>query len=143
LFFLLYGGDLMSEKALPHREKRRSLRVPAPKEATAIFKNEKGDIDRIHIKDLSLSGMLTFASTKGERYNTGEVINNIYLNMHVAALDTDSKFYLLIAKGEIVRSFIDEASQTVNYGIEFKHNFSDDKYKLRESINILAPNSYR
>lgn len=123
-------------------EKRRFMRVPAPKEATAIFNNEKGGIDRIHIRDLSLGGMLICDSNKGKKRSAGSVVNNIYLNIRVGDLDTGSKFYIFIGKGEIVRSFIDEASQAIYYGVEFFNNSSNDKYQLKNLIEKLSPNSY-
>ena len=117
-------------------EKRRFIRVPAPKDATAIYNNKKGGIDRIHIKDLSLGGMLLCDNSTGEKHSTGSVINNIYLNIHVGDFDAGSKFYVYIGKGEIVRSFFDEASQSIYYGIEFLNSSSNDKYQLKDLINI-------
>lgn len=122
-------------------EKRRSKRVPAPKEATAIFKNEKGGLDRIHIRDLSLGGMLIYDNNMAGKRSTYSVIDNIYLNIHVGGPDTGSKFYIFIGQGKIVRSFIDEASQSICYGIEFSNSSSNDKYQLKNLINKLTLDS--
>ena len=98
-------------------ENRRSKRVSAPKQATALFKNDIGGLDRIQIRDLSLDGMLICDNSKRERYSTASEIKNLYLNIYVGDPNNlDNKFFIFIDKGRIVRSFVDEASQTRCYG---------------------------
>ena len=122
-------------------EQRRYERVSAPKEATAIFKNERGGLDRIKIRDLSLSGMLICDYNKGEKHPTDSIINNLYLNIYVDDLNVGNKFFIFIDKGKIVRSFIDEASQTICYGVEFFYSSSYVKGQFKDLINKLTPDS--
>jgi c-di-GMP-binding flagellar brake protein YcgR len=123
-------------------EKRRSKRVSAPKEATVIFKNDIGGLDRIQIRDLSLNGILICDNYKGERYSKNSVINNLYLNIYVGGLNTGSKFFIFIDKGKIVRSFVDETSQTRCYGIEFLYSSSYTKDQFENLINQLPSESH-
>jgi c-di-GMP-binding flagellar brake protein YcgR len=122
-------------------EKRRSKRVSAPKQATALFKNDIGGLDRIQIRDLSLDGMLICDNSKGKRYSTASEIKNLYLNIYVGDLNTGNKFFIFIDNGRIVRSFVDEATQTRFYGIEFSYSSSYTKDQFENLISRLPPDS--
>ena len=82
-------------------EKRRSKRVSAPKEATALFKNDIGGLDRIHIRDLSLNGLLICDNYKGERYFKDAAINNLCLNIYQInpLKELNQGVYAIIIKG--------------------------------------------
>jgi c-di-GMP-binding flagellar brake protein YcgR len=123
-------------------EKRRSKRVSAPIQATALFKNDIGGLDRIQIRDLSLDGMLICDNSKGKRYSTASEIKNLYLNIYVGDLNTGNKFFIFIDNGRIVRSFVDEASQTRCYGIEFFYSSPYTKDQFVDFISQLPPDTH-
>ena len=122
-------------------EKRRCKRIPVPKEATALFKNKKGTMDRVPIRNLSLRGILICDSIQGGKHATGSVLNNIYLTITVGDPGNGRKFFIHIDEGKIVRSFIGEAPQIICYGLEFFYSSSYVEEQFERLINKITPDA--
>ncbi len=139
--FLKVKIQMTSNATRDFNEKRRYKRILAPKEATALFKNKKGTLDRVPIRNLSLCGILICDSIQGGKHATGSVINNIYLTITVSDPGNGRKFFIHVNKGKIVRSFVGETPHIICYGLEFFYSSSYVEEQFESLINKLTPDT--
>ena len=117
-------------------EKRRAKRIHVPVTSTAIFSNSAGSMDKIYIKDISVVGMLLcdyFGSAKN--HPLGSSIYNINVDIPVSEYNADNRNSFNIDRGKVVRSFIDQSTDKLCYGIEFTLESPHIKEKIERLVN--------
>ena len=117
-------------------EKRRAKRTNLPVTSTAIFANSAGFMDKIYVKDISMFGMLLcdyFGSAKN--HPLGSPIYNIFVDIPVSEYNAGTRNSFNIDKGTVVRSFIDQSTDKLCYGIEFTVASPHVKEKIESLVN--------
>jgi hypothetical protein len=120
------------------QEKRRGERILVPVKSTALFSNGSGAMDKIYIRDISVVGMLLcdyFGSAKNYPINSS--IYNINIDIPSSDSSPDNGTRFLIDKGTVVRSFIDQSTNVLCFGV----SFSCDSNYVKEKIECLVNNA--
>lgn len=118
-------------------EKRRAKRIPVPVGTTALIRNSTGYIDTVHVRDISLAGLLISGDFSGERYPINKPIIDIILNVPSYELRANGRISLLINRGQVVRTFFDQVSKTLCCGIELIIESSYVKENLEALVNKI------
>ena len=118
-------------------ENRRAKRILAPGGTSALFMSSGGSIERARVRDISVIGLLLCDYRTTEKYLLNTPIYNIFVNIPRSELSTGSEICFLIDKGKIVRSFFDQSSGTVCYGIELSYESS----YVKDQIEHLVKNA--
>ena len=118
-------------------EKRRAKRIAAPDGTTVLLRWDNGPLGPIDLMDISVAGMLICNYNNEKMYPVNSLINDIIIDIPPCELSNNSKIWLLINYGKVVRSFVDEVSKTSYYGIEL----IDENPYVKEKIASLVNNS--
>jgi len=117
-------------------EKRRAKRIIVPTGSTALFLNGAGSMEKSNVQDISAIGMLLCEySGSAKKHPADSLIYNIYVDIPSSESNSGSRINLLVDGGKVVRSFFDQASETVCYGIEFNYESSYVKEKIERLVN--------
>jgi hypothetical protein len=116
-------------------EKRSAKRIPAPVGTTALVTNSFQSLDTVSVRDMSAVGLLIDGRSSEEKYPVNTLINGIFLTIPPCELNANSSTCLFINKGKVVRSFFDQVSSTVWYGIELTNKSSHVKEMLEGLVN--------
>ena len=116
-------------------EKRRFKRIPAPVGTTALFKNIDGSLEKLHVRDISVIGMLVCGYNSAKRYPINSTINDILIDIPPDELNAGSRISLLIDNCKIVRSFFEQDSKILCHGIELTYKSSYLKEKIESLVN--------
>lgn len=128
----------MSDKdTISFSEKRRAKRIPVPDGTTALLRWNNGPLEPILVRDISMFGMLVCSCNNEKIHPVNSAINDIIIDIPPCELNAYSKIWLLINDGNIVRSFVDNVTETVYYGIEL---INENPY-VKEKIEGLVNNS--
>ena len=122
-------------------EKRSARRVMAPSKTKALLITKNITLDHMQVKEISLVGMLVCGNDKIERFFKDSFIDDICISIPLDEAITGAKTFLFLGEGRIVRSFTDEASQTVCYGVEFLHDSLYLKQRLMTVLETVSPES--
>ena len=120
-------------------EKRRAKRIPAPVGTTALIKNSAGSLDTVYVRDISVAGLLVYGYISGERYPVSTLINGFLIDIPPCELTANSRVYLLVNGGKVVRAFFDQVSKTFCYGIELINQSSYAKERLESLVSKIQP----
>ena len=127
---------MASKDNVPYSEKRRAKRIFVPLGSTALFLNSFGSLEKIYVRDISVIGMLLcdyYSSAK--KYSLDSTIYNIYVDIPPSESNAGSETRFLVDRGKIVRSSIDQGSETLCYGIELLYESSYVKDKIEWLVN--------
>ena len=128
-----------NQEKIIYSEKRRARRVLTPKGSSTLIKKESGALDVYQLEDLSTIGMLFSDKRKRETYSTGLLFDDVYINVQLGDSGTGDAFFIFLGQSKIVRSFFDEDSQTIFYGMEFLDRSTYVKDRVRTLINQISP----
>ena len=118
-------------------EKRRAKRIAAPEGTTVLLRWDNGPLEPTRVEDISVSGMLICHFNDERIHPVESLINDIIIDIPPCELNNNSKIWLLINYGKVVRSFVDQVSRASYYGIELM----DDNPYVKEKIASLVNNS--
>ena len=128
-----------NQEKIIYSEKRRARRVLTPKGSSTLIKKESGALDVYQLDDLSTIGMLFSDKRKRETYSTGLLFDDVYINVKLGDSGTGDAFFIFLGQSKIVRSFFDEDSQTIFYGMEFLDRSTYVKDRVSTLINQISP----
>ena len=128
-----------NQEKIIYSEKRRARRVLTPKGSSTLIKKESGALDVYQLDDLSTIGMLFSDKRKRETYSTGLLFDDVYINVQLGDSGTGDAFFIFLGQSKIVRSFFDEDSQTIFYGMEFLDRSTYVKDRVSTLINQISP----
>ena len=118
-------------------EKRRAKRILAPVGSSALFLSSGGSMERVKVRDISVIGLLLCDNRTTGKYPLNTSIYNIFVKIPRSELSAGSEICFLVDKGKIVRSFFDQSTGTVCYGIELGY---DSSY-VKDQIENLVKNA--
>ena len=124
-----------------YSEKRRARRVPTPGGTNALVKGKNSSLDTVIVRDISVIGMLICGNNKKEEFSTNSFIDDIYINFPLGRPTNGTKSFIFIDRGKIVRSFTDETSKTLCYGVEFIYDSPYVKEQIEKVMNLISPDS--
>jgi hypothetical protein len=119
-------------------EQRRAERIVVPVKSTALFSNGSGAMDKIYIRDISEVGMLLcdyFGSAK--KYSLNSSIYNIIIDIPPSDSSAGKGASFIIDKGIVVRSYVEQSTNVLCYGIDF---VCESRY-MKDKIRCLVSNA--
>ncbi|MCK4839093.1 MAG: PilZ domain-containing protein [Desulfobulbaceae bacterium] len=133
-----FSLSIVMPDALSFYQRRSSTRVKVPVGARALIRKENEKIATVFITDLSAAGMLMCNDLAEGEYDTDSIISDIVVSIPpigaAGEVSTVRKVLPLIARGRIVRSFVDQETLRPCYGVSFHY---DSKY-VKESIDQVV-----
>lgn len=119
-------------------QRRSYRRVKVPVGTRALVKKDNEVMSTVVVHDISAAGMLMANDPAECEYSTDSIIRDIVVSIpprgSVGEVSTARKILPLICRGQIVRSFVDQATQRLCYGVSFHY---DSNY-VKETISQVV-----